>query len=498
METAVPPAEALVVKDGRIAAIGSVGEIKDLAKAAGEVIDAGGRTVLPGFIDCHTHFMQTGLAEVGVDLKGKTSREQVLESVAEAARGGRELILGFGFDDSLFPDRQPPTRWDLDRVAPGHLVWLNRIDSHSCVVNSRTLSLTSLPPGIPGVDVDERGTATGVLRAEANFLARAFVSNAIDSRTREQAMTTAAGKAAEAGITSLCALEGGGGLFSDRDVEYLLANKGRLEVRVDVFWQTREVGRVARAGLPRIGGCLLVDGSIGSRTAAMSRPYLDDPSTTGVLYFSQEELDSFVLEAHRAGLQVAMHVIGDRGIELLVTAFEKALTAYPRANHRHRLEHFELPTEDQIRRVKRLGLILSMQPAFEYFWGGPDRLYARRLGEERRRRTNPLRELLKKGILVAGGSDSDVTPMDPLLGIHAAVNHPSPDQRISVEEALRMFTINGAVANFAEQDRGSLAPGKLADLVVLGANPLETPVNEFKDIPVEMTVIGGKVVFTSK
>jgi hypothetical protein len=211
------------------------------------------------------------------------------------------------------------------------------------------------------------------------------------------------------------------------------------------------------------------------------------------LYYPQAEIDAFVLKAHQAGLQVAMHAVGDGAVEQALNAYEAALEAHPRDDHRHRIEHCEIIREEQIQRANRLGVALAIQPPFNHYW--PHTEYVRTLGEERAQKADPVRTLMRPGLLLAGGSDSTVTPLGPLLGVHAAVNHSNPAERASVQEAMELYTTNAARIAFEERDKGSLEVGKLGDLVVLAQDPFEAHPDRIKDIAVEMTVVGGKVVY---
>jgi predicted amidohydrolase YtcJ len=250
-----------------------------------------------------------------------------------------------------------------------------------------------------------------------------------------------------------------------------------------------------RLGFEHLGGCILLDGSIGSYTAALEEDYEGQTGQRGVLYEKQQRLSSFVEEAHEAGVQCAFHAIGPRAIEQVLTAYERALARFPRYDHRHRIEHFEMATDQQIARARDLGLVLSMQPAFEEYWGGPDGMYASRLGA-RWRITNRLRSIVDRGIRLAGGSDTNVTPPEPLLGIHGAVNHPNEEQRLSVREALRMFTIDAAYAGHNETRHGSISPGKEANFVLLDADPFEVARAELRRIRVLQTWYRGRPVYS--
>lgn len=500
LDPAQPTAAALAVKDGKVVAVGSNSHVRSFRGPKTLVISAVGKSVLPGFIDSHAHFMQTGLNGLALDLTALRSVDELvrlLRARAEAVPPGN-WILGHGFDDSVLAERRYPAAADLDRASTAHPIFLSRRDHHSSVVNSVAWRILGIPAGTPGVDTGAgAGEPTGVLRAEANALAREAVFRGLDDGTRDRAMRLAARLAVAKGITTVHALEGGS-WFGEENALFLWKQAASLPLRVVLYYQTTAVEQVLRMGLPRIGGCILVDGSFGSRTAALSEPFADDPGTSGRLYFREEELESFVLRAHRAGLQVALHCIGDRAISQALRAYARALREFPRPDHRHRMEHCELPNEAHIAEIRRMGIVLSMQPAFEHLWGGPGRMYSLRLGEQRRARTNPFRRILDAGITVAGGSDSDVTPMDPVLGISAAVNHPTGEHRVRLEEAIAMFTLGGARAAFEEREKGSLEVGKLADIVVLDEDICAVGLDSLHGVGVRMTIVGGAVVYQAR
>jgi predicted amidohydrolase YtcJ len=266
-----------------------------------------------------------------------------------------------------------------------------------------------------------------------------------------------------------------------------------VPVDIVVYYQTTDVDAALALGLPRIGGCILVDGGHEARTAAFLEPYADNPDNYGILYFSQEALDGFVWRAHSHGLQVAMHAIGDAAIEQALNAYEKALKRLPRADHRHRIEHFEFPTPGQVRRAAALNIALGVQPAFNHYW--PHEHYIGSLGAERAARADPMRSLMEAGLKLGGGSDAPVTPLDPLLGIYAAVVYSRPEERLSIDQALRLFTRDAAWLSFDEKRKGSLEEGKQADMVVLSQNPLELPPSGLRDIQVVMTIHRGQIVY---
>lgn len=489
------PARALAVKNGRVSFVGRDEEAHE--RAARETVHLHGRAVLPGFIDAHVHLAATGLDLAGADFNGARSIAQVLDRIAAAERRlppGEPLWCG-GIDPSVIAERRLPTRDELDTVVPDRLTWVCHAEYHAGSGNSLCLQYLGLDGpggGMPGVDREMlSGRPTGWLTAEANSLARRRVGELLGEDRRRSALRLAAMRAAQKGITTVHAMEGGN-LFGDGDVDLIRAMEVELPVEAVLYWQTTDVDRVRRAGLPRIGGCVPLDGSTGTHTGAMMEPYSDAPECRGTTYLSQDELDEWVMDAHASGLQVSMHVGGDRSIEMLLDAYERALRMYPRTDHRHRIEHFEVPQPGHFARAAALGVALCMQPAFDYFWGRHDGDYLLTLGEERWARTNAVGRCLRAGILVGGGSDSGVTPLDPLLGVHAAVNHHRPDERVTVGEALALFTTSAARLAFQEGDRGSLAVGKRADFVVLSDDPFAVPGDAIKDLGVMATFRLGR------
>ncbi|MFN3699832.1 MAG: amidohydrolase, partial [Dictyoglomus sp.] len=255
------------------------------------------------------------------------------------------------------------------------------------------------------------------------------------------------------------------------------------------------ISKVKELNLKRIGGCLLVDGSISTLTAALSEPYVGTENY-GVLYWDLDSLINFIKTAHKEDFQIAFHAVGDRGIELILRAYKKVLKEYPKEDHRHRIEHFELPTQEHIRLASELKLNLSLQPSFLYFWGGEGKLYEELLGKERAKKIIPLRSILKNKIIAGGGSDSSVTPINPLLGIYSALSHPNVEERVSLLEALRMFTYNSAYIGFLEKEKGSIEKNKDADLIVLEKDifSIRAP-EEILNISIIATISKGNFVY---
>lgn len=489
--------QAVAVRDGRILAAGSDRAIREAASADARVIDLAGKTVLPGFIDSHMHCFLTGISLVAARLETATSVAEVCERMADQASRAPHgsWIYGIGCVPWLLAEKRYPTMEELDRSVPDHPAYISAATFHSGSTNTRGFELIGLQPGHHGVEVDERGHPTGAfLSDDSHFAAAGVAFGSLADDEIARLYRKAASFAASRGVTTLHCLDGQF-IEGDRDVHVLLETAHLLDVRTVVMYQTKEVQKALDLGLPRIGGCLTIDGAGFERTALMYEPYADDPSTCGDQYVSEEEIASFVREAHRAGLQIGMHAIGDKAVDLLLTAYDQALEEFPREDTRHRAEHFYVPSERAIDLAVRRGVALPMQPVFSYLWDGEESEYERLWGPDRAARAEPFSELCARGLVVSGGSDSPVTEIDPLTGIHAAVNNPRVSRRVSVEEAIRMFTINGAWVAFEEAEKGTIEAGKLADLVVLDRDPFLEP-ELIADFRVEMTVMGGRVVYS--
>ncbi|MGV8118799.1 MAG: amidohydrolase [Candidatus Xenobiia bacterium LiM19] len=484
---------SLVVQDGIITEI-LTGRDKSLCDMEGaHVIELDGAPLLPGFIDTHTHFLHTGLHMSMIYLTHCVTLDSLLETLRGWTGDESEWVRGFGFDESVFPDRKRPARSDLDRVVPDRPAVIFRRDYHSCVLNSRAIDTLPPSPFLKEREVMQDGFFCG----RANDWVRQVLFSRIDEGERISALKAAAAQALSKGITTVHALEGGS-LFCLDDLEFFISHGDSVPLSIVLYPQIVDIKWCREREIPRIGGCLLIDGSFGSRTAAISEPYHDDRENRGQLYFDPQFLNSFVLQAHREGLQLSFHAIGDRAVTMILDAYEAALKAFPRDDHRHRIEHCELPLRSDIERIGRLGVHVAVQPAFEYLWGGRQGMYCQRLGPERVMRTNPVRELLDNDIVVGGGSDSDVTPMDPMLGIYSALTHPNLAFRVSLKEALDMYTGKAARFSFQEREIGDIEVGKRADLAVLSRNPHDSDIESIMDIEVEKTLINGVIVYERK
>jgi len=521
MNSSHPQAEALAIKRNRILAVGTSAEVRTLIGPETLVMNLEGKTVLPGFMDSHIHFTDFGQSLTQVNLRDAKNLTEFLDRVKKAAskspRG--KWILGGGWDQDRMEEMRYPTRWDLDKVSPNNPVYLTRVCGHACVVNSAALKAAGITKNTPNppsgtIDKDERtGEPTGILR-EAS--AMKMVEDIIPPPTfedRRAAIQAAMREAFRVGVTSV--LEPG----VDRemiDAYTKMARDGELDIRVNLLVRAHLLKDLEKRKfdhqllardhrLQIIGLKILQDGSLGASTAALKQPYSDEPSSRGILMHRQKELNVLVQRAHAAGFPVAIHAIGDRACETALNAIEAAQARHPRKRFRDRIDHCQVLDPTLIRRLARLKLIASIQLSFvtsDMYWA------EKRLGKRRTRWSYAWRKLIDSGVRCAGGTDCPVEVIDPLIGIQRIVTRQEingyppggwrPEERLTVEEALRLVTLDAAYATSEEDVKGSIEPGKLADLVVLSADPMKVPTSAIKDIKVVMTIIDGKVVYRSE
>jgi len=490
------PRGALRIVDGKIAQV-IEGDLSKKEPSSDRVMDLKRKTVLPGFIDSHAHVIFTGFSLSSVDLSHATSRDDVLEAVRDRVSQTEqgEWVFGTQLVYRNMREKRNPTMNELDQVSDKNPVWLLSDTCHSSVANSTGFEKIGLPADFPGVEKDpltEKPTG-GFITDPAHFGASRRILGSLKKEAIQSMIQMVCQRAATKGVTTLHAMDGSPD--SDRNFLILLETILQAPIKVVPYFQTMDVDRVLELGLPRIGGCLTLDGAWSEHTVALKEPYHDLPESQGMLFYTDQQVERFVQRAHEAGLQIGMHAIGDMAIEQLLNSYEKALEKVPRVDHRHRIEHFCLPMPHHIERAKTLGLVVAMQPMFSYNWGGPEGTYVQYLGNERANRIEDYRVLFDKGIKICGGSDSPVTSIDPIMGIHAAVNNPFFDHRVSVEEALCMFTYNGAWSAHEENLKGSIEVGKAADLVVLTENPKALPYKNLSNLRVAMTLVDGKIVY---
>ena len=482
--------EWILVDDRHVERVGT-GE----PPSADRTVDLPGATILPGFIDSHVHLTGTGINLAGPRLDQVQSAGEMLGSLREAAQGSAGSLLAHGFDETKWADPELPSLADLDETSAKPLIAV-RTDGHLCLANRPALE-GSGALDVPGAELDAEGHPTGVLRRQANDRAQAWFHESLTPAEIQEYQLRAAGLAAARGVTCVheMALVDRRG---PRDFEVLMAHRSQLPVDVVTYAATTNIGLVIDYGLSRIGGDLSLDGSIGARTALLAEPYADGEGT-GAQYFDLDYLCEFLHNAHLANLQVSVHAIGDGAVEQILVAWERvylALDSRLRRHfraRRHRVEHFEMPTRGQIERAAVLGVVVSAQPAFDAAWGGQGELYERRLGPERAGRMNPFKMLLERGITVGGGSDSPITPLDPMAGIMAAEGHHDANQRLSREEAIRMFTYGSAALSHLEEKKASLEPGKQADFAAYEVDP--TTAESIRDLRPIFTVSLGREVY---
>jgi predicted amidohydrolase YtcJ len=466
-----------------------VGDTLPQAFAAFPCTQLGQRALIPAFADSHIHFSSfASLREL--DLRNAdTIGSQLKQLAAFHTRHPHRMVLAFGASAYRVAERRLPARADLDARFPDTPVMIVEYDGHASILSSEMLR--RLPKRIASLR-GYNGT-TGQLSQEAFFAASKFVARSIPTLRLIRAMLGAVDELAQRGIGLIHTAEGIG---FPRDLEVdlvrFIARGLRNAVAVRVYFQTMDVERVLRRSLPRIGGCFAtaLDGSFGSQDAALNEPYTNAPTNRGTLYYDQQTVSEFVRRANRAGLQVAMHAIGDAAFDQAVQAFADAMADHHRSDHRHIIIHGCLPTKRGLETAAKLGLCLAAQPAFNDWALEPAEYLTQILGP-RAKRLNPIATMRRSGLRVAGGSDAPCTLPDPIAGMRAACLHPDPNERLTVGEALLLFTREAAYLSFDEKERGTLEAGKRADYVVLSENPLALAPNQLGRIKIESLTLAG-------
>ena len=512
-----PKAEAVAVIGERIVAVGSRAEIDSWRGAATRVIDAHGRLLLPGFNDSHVHFIDGGAALAEVQLNDATSAEEFKRRLAaQAARtAAGEWILGGGWDETKWSPRQQPTAALIDDVTRNIPVFVDRYDGHQGLANSAAMRLAGISAGTAdvagGVIVrDESGTPTGIFKDAAEDL----IFKAIPPRSHEQRLAAARralSAAASVGVTSVQHMSAE---YADVEVYSELLEKGQLTTRIycaplETGWQDQSKVGLRRAwGSPylRLGAVKgFADGSIGSRTAALLKPYSDEPDNQGILSAEMnppEAMRERLMRADAAGLQLRVHAIGDRAITMVLDMFDAIERANGYHDQRMTIEHAQHIAPDDLERFAKLHVIASMQP---YHAIDDGRWVEARIGHERARTSYAWRSLLDHGVTLAFGTDWDVAPLNPMLGLYAAVTRATldgknpqgwiPEQKITLAEAVEAYTLGSAFAEFQENDKGSISAGKLADMVILSEDIFAIKPEAIRNVRVETTIVGGRIVY---
>jgi predicted amidohydrolase YtcJ len=522
--SAIRRAEAIAVRGDRIEAVGENADILKLKGPETQVIDVGGKFVMPGFNDAHAHLAAGGAERLNVNLTGAKSLEEFrarIRAKVETAKPG-DWILGGGWDENLWPVKVLPTRWDVDEVSAGHPVFLERVDGHIAVANTQALKLASVTiasrdPRGGKIDRDSNSRPNGILRERA----REAVTNVIPPPThdrRREAMEAALAEAAQWGVTSVQDNSG----WEDFQVLEELEKSGKLTARVTEwlpFNDSVEQLDVKRKQHPQSDKMLhtgmlkgFMDGSLGSRTAAMIEPYADDSSNSGLPQYEPAKLNEMAKERVLAGYQLGFHAIGDKGVQMALDAFaeaskaakdKKAKAANGGDDYRPRIEHAQVTTPLQIVKFRDLKVVASMQPSHlltDMKWAEA------RLGAKRAEHSYAWAEFLKRGVTLAFGTDFPVESISPFRGLYAATTRKSesgkeeyyPDQKITVDQAIAAYTTGSAFAEFAEKEKGLIVPGMLADFVVLDRDVTAVVPQKVLETKVLRTVVGGKTVYEAK
>jgi len=513
--------QGVAVGENKILAVGTTKEMKALAGPDTQIIDLKGRSLVPGFIDAHCHAGDYGpvkfniVIQPGVIHSIEELKQEIRKRATTTPKGG--WILGRGYDNTKFEEKRHPTRWDFDEVAPEHKVFILRTCGHLGVLNSPALSAFGIQKGVPDppggkIERDERGEPTGLLYEEALVPVRMKTQPSYEEFIRGFRLMNE--DFLRYGITSATDASG-------RNSDQIQAfQKGTAEglFQVRIYFQVRTMGATVRVGEHylqsglvtgfgneklRLGSYkLMLDGAGGGGSAAMREAYPGKPSDFGILRQTREELDELVMNGHKAGYQVGVHAIGDRAVEMTLDSYAKALKQYPRDNCRHRIEHCGFLDGPLMDRMKDMGVLAILGLPFLYELGDS---YITVFGQDRLQCVYPLRSLMERGIIAPLSSDAPVIDPNPMHGIYFAVTRKTPTgqaialhEAVTVLQAIRAYTISGAYATFEENIKGSLEPGKLADLVILSGDILKVAHEEILDLKADLTMVDGKVVYKRK
>ena len=514
-------AEALAVRGDRILAVGTRDQIMKLKGPETKIVDLDGHFVMPGFNDAHIRLASAGLEKMNVNLVGVKTLDEFRERLRAKCEtaGPGEWVVGEGWDETLWPVKALPTRWDLDEVSGKHPVYLERVDEHIGVANTRALQLASITvatrdPEGGKIDRDDAGTPNGILREMA--LAMQAVIPKPTHEKRRQAIELALADLASHGITSAQDYS----QWEDFQIYEELEHEGKLTARISewlTFDDSIEDLNNKRNSHPASDNLLhtgmlkaFLDGSLGSKTAALLEPYSDDPKNSGLPQYEAAKLNAMTKERVLAGYQIGFHAIGDKGVQLALDAFAEAEKAAKEgkvkaadggADYRLRIEHAQVTTPQQILRFKDLKVIASMQPNHlltDMNWAEA------RLGPKRAEHSYAWAEFLRRGVVLAFGTDYPVEPVTPFRGLYSALTRQSEDgkksyypaQKLNIEQAIAAYTTGAAFAEFAEKQKGKLAAGMLADFVVLDQDITAAPPPKILETKVLRTVVGGKTVYS--
>ncbi len=508
-----PFIEALAIGGDRILATGSRQEIKKYIGPQTQVIDLKEGVAIPGLIDAHTHFSSGGQSLIELSFRGVDSIEKVQQMITARIK---ELppgtpIFGRDYDQTLFPGQKWPDRADLDPVSPQNPVVIERVDGHSVWLNSLALKLSGIdrktPDPFGGEIVRDKasGQPTGILKESAMNLVK--VKPSIKSSPEEDILR-ALNHARQLGLTGVHASTD----LKELEIYKKLEKEGQLTLRIYAWLPVEEMDQCLKLGLKQGQGDeflkigflkTFIDGTLGSGTALMFEPFADAPGQSGLPQYSEQEFYELIDRAYAHGFQVGTHAIGDKGVNWVLNAVEKAEKKYGQKNLRYRIEHAQVIKPEDIKRFKELGVIASMQPTH---CTTDMRFCEQRIGRERSKYAYAWKSLLDSGARLAFGSDWPVEPLDPRRGLYSAVTRKNierdfpgggwfPEQKLSLAEAIEGFTSGSAYASFEENLKGTLEPGKLADLTVYGLDIFNRPPKDILTALVVYTIVGGKIVY---
>jgi predicted amidohydrolase YtcJ len=508
-------AQALAVSHGKIIAAGSNADVEKLKGPNTRVIDLGGHFVMPGFNDAHVHLSSAGFEKLNVDLVGSKSLDEMKQRIADRVKAAApgEWIKGEGWDHTLWAEQKTPTRQDIDSVTGDHPGIFTRVDGHIAVANTAALKAagitaqTAAPQG-GKIDHDEKSEPTGILRETAMGLVQSKIPPPSPAQ-RRKALELALKDAARSGITSAQDFSD----WQDFLMYEQLEKEGKLTLRIAEWLpfdlpveKLKQMRAHHPASDPMLHTTMLkgfMDGSLGSRTAAMLAPYSDDPKNSGIPRYDQEKLNRMAVERSKAGFQLGFHAIGDRGTHMALEAFALAEKESPKRDFRFRIEHAQVVAPEDFQEFKKLGVIASMQPNHlltDMNWAEAH------IGPERAKYSYAWKRFLDEGVPLAFGTDYPVEPITPFRGLYCAVTRKNeagtkeyfPEQKLNIDQAIAAYTRGAAYAEFAEHGKGVLAPGMLADFVVLDRDITKVDPPEILKTKVMRTVVGGKTVYQAK
>ena len=509
-----PWAEAVAIKDGRFLAVGTSNEIRRLIGPETKVLDARGKLVIPGLIDAHVRFAAGGHSLMSLTFRGVRTVEKIQEIVAaritELPAGG--AVFGSQYDQTLFPEQKWPTKEDLDIVSPNNAVVIERVDGHSVWVNSEALKQSGItkdtkdPFGGEIVKDPATGEPTGILKEAAAGLLK--VKTPPSETTPREDIERALSYAARLGLTGVHTAAS----LEELEVCRQIRSEGLLSLRIYAWIPPDQVEKYAGRGFkPGQGDDRLkvgfveasVDGTLGSGTALMFEPFADEPLKIGLPRYTEVDLNVMIERAYRNGNQIGVHAVGDKGVRWVLDGVDRAEKRLGKKGLRPRIEHAQVIVPSDLKRFKDLGVIASMQPSR---CTTDLRFCEARIGKERSKNADVWRSLIEAGVHIAFGSDWPAEPLDPMRGLYSAVTRKNieldyppggwfPEQRLTLSEAIELFALGSAYASFEEKDKGSIEPGKLADMVVLSKDFFRLDPREILTTEVLYTVVGGKIVY---